>query len=88
MLIVSYPPPRYLGEGGELSARYRPADHEPEWTYANGNTVHYLETGATTNGQFGMYRWVMGPGRSGPEPHFHRSISESFYVLTGTVADL
>ena len=83
---MSYPPPRYLGEGGEQTARYRPAGHDPEWTYANGNTVHYLETGANTNGQFGLYRWVMGAGRSGPDPHFHRSISESFYILTGTVA--
>src|SRR5690348_3860360 len=83
---MSYPPPRYLGETGEVTARIRPADHEPEWTYPNGNTVHYLATGANTDGLFGLYRWVMGPGRAGPDPHFHRTISESFYVLTGTVA--
>ncbi|CAN5224097.1 hypothetical protein BH23ACT9_BH23ACT9_19660 [soil metagenome] len=28
----------------------------------------------------------MGPGAGGPGPHFHRSISESFYVLMGTVS--
>ncbi len=82
---MSYPEPRYLGEGGEVSAAYRPGDHEPELTYATGNTVHYLATGATTNGQFGLYRWVMGPKPSGPDPHFHRSITESFYVLSGEV---
>jgi mannose-6-phosphate isomerase-like protein (cupin superfamily) len=27
----------------------------------------------------------MGPEPSGPGPHFHRSITESFYVLTGTI---
>jgi mannose-6-phosphate isomerase-like protein (cupin superfamily) len=27
----------------------------------------------------------MGPEPSGPGPHFHRSIAESFYVLTRTV---
>lgn len=27
----------------------------------------------------------MGPHPSGPAPHFHRSISESFYILSGTV---
>ncbi len=27
----------------------------------------------------------MGPAPSGPGPHFHRSIAESFYVLTGTI---
>lgn len=27
----------------------------------------------------------MGPEPSGPDPHFHRTISESFFVLTGSV---
>jgi mannose-6-phosphate isomerase-like protein (cupin superfamily) len=27
----------------------------------------------------------MGPAPAGPGPHFHRSISESFFVLSGTV---
>jgi mannose-6-phosphate isomerase-like protein (cupin superfamily) len=27
----------------------------------------------------------MGPEPSGPAAHFHRSISESFYILSGTV---
>jgi mannose-6-phosphate isomerase-like protein (cupin superfamily) len=82
---MSYPQARYLGDGGERSATYRAADHAPELTYASGNAVHYLATGQTTNGQFGLYRWEMGPSPSGPAPHFHRSISESFFVLSGTV---
>jgi mannose-6-phosphate isomerase-like protein (cupin superfamily) len=43
---VSYPEPRYLGEGGEASAIHRPADHPPELTYPSGNAAHYLATGA------------------------------------------
>jgi mannose-6-phosphate isomerase-like protein (cupin superfamily) len=82
---MSYPAARYLGSDGEASAVFRPADHEPDLLYGSGNAVHYLATGAGTHGQFGLYRWEMGPGRSGPDPHFHRAISESFYVLTGTV---
>jgi mannose-6-phosphate isomerase-like protein (cupin superfamily) len=82
---MTYPEPRYLGDTGELSATYRPYGHEPELTYKNGNNVHYLATGATTNGQFGLYRWVMGPEPSGPSPHFHKAISESFYILEGSV---
>ncbi|MEV1175717.1 cupin domain-containing protein [Nonomuraea sp. NPDC049784] len=82
---MTYPEPRYHGDTGELSATYRPFGHEPELTYPTGNTVHYLATGATTNGQFGLYRWVMGPKPSGPSPHFHKSISESFYILEGSV---
>ena len=82
---MSYPPPYYLGPDGEHSATYRPAATPPELTYANGNTVHYLATGASTHGLFGLYRWEMGPTPSGPDPHYHRSISESFYILDGTV---
>ena len=82
---MSYPEPRYHGAAGEASATYRPADQAPELTYPNGNTAHYLATGATTDGLFGLYRWEMGPEPSGPGPHFHRSIAESFYILGGTV---
>ncbi|MFG3417676.1 cupin domain-containing protein [Micromonospora sp. NPDC048063] len=82
---MTYPPPRYLGATGEVSATYRTADAAPELRYANGGSAHYLATGATTNGQFGLYRWDMGPTPSGPAPHFHRSISESFYILAGSV---
>ena len=51
----------------------------------SGGAAHYLATGASTDGSFGLYRWEMGPTPSGPGPHFHRGITESFYVLSGTV---
>ncbi|WP_308250025.1 cupin domain-containing protein [Sphaerisporangium fuscum] len=82
---MTYPDPQYLGTGGEVTATYRPTGQEPDLVYPSGNTVHYLATGASTGGLFGLYRWEMGPEPSGPSPHFHRSISESFYILTGTV---
>jgi mannose-6-phosphate isomerase-like protein (cupin superfamily) len=47
--------------------------------------VHYLATSASTSGDFGLYRWEMNAQPSGPDPHFHRTISESFYVLSGAV---
>ncbi len=74
-----------MADHGEVSASYRPVDTAPELTYSSGNTVHYLSTGASTNGQFGLYRWEIGPEPGGPEPHFHRSISESFYILAGSM---
>lgn len=82
---MSYPPPLYRGDTGEASATYRPADHAPEVTYSNGSMVHYLATGASSHGLFGLFRWEMGPEPSGPGPHFHRSIAESFYILAGTM---
>ena len=80
-----YPPDLYRGTTGEVSARIRPSDTEPELRYRTGGSCEYLATGDQTGGTFGLYRWTFGPDRSGPEPHFHRAISETFYVLSGEV---
>ncbi|MDN3355999.1 cupin domain-containing protein [Actinomadura sp. DC4] len=82
---MSYPEPRYDGDAGEISAVYRPAGTAPELRYTSGGSASYLATGASTNGQFGLYRWDMAAKPSGPSPHFHKTISESFFVLSGTV---
>jgi mannose-6-phosphate isomerase-like protein (cupin superfamily) len=83
---MSYPPPLYPGDRGELTATYRRSGQAPEVQRTTGTNVHYLATGASTAGQFGLYRWEMGAGPGGPDPHFHRTISESFYILEGSVA--
>ena len=82
---LSYPAARYHGDGGEVSATFRPNDQAAEVVYANGTRCRYLATGASTGGLFGLYRWEMVAGAGGPGPHFHRTLAESFYVLTGTV---
>jgi mannose-6-phosphate isomerase-like protein (cupin superfamily) len=82
---MTYPEPRYFGEKGEVSATYRPANSEPDIRFGPVAAAHYLATGESTNGQFGLYLWQMGPEPAGPGPHFHRSISESFYILSGVV---
>lgn len=82
---MSYPEARYHGPSGERSAWHRPHDSAPELVYPNGTEVDYLATGEGTGGLFGLYRWSSGPQPSGPSPHFHRTISESFFVLTGTI---
>jgi mannose-6-phosphate isomerase-like protein (cupin superfamily) len=84
MTYLPYPDPVHPGDG-EASGRYRPATTPPDLHNPSGTDVHYLATGASTDGQLGLYRWEMGPGRGGPDPHFHRSITESFYVLSGTI---
>jgi len=78
---MSYPEPRYFG-GGEVSATFRSADTPPELPRPGG-AASYLATGATTLGQFGLYRWDMGPEPSGANAHYHRTFSESFFVLSG-----
>jgi mannose-6-phosphate isomerase-like protein (cupin superfamily) len=81
---MSYPEARYLGDGGEASATVRLGSASPELD-RKSTATSYLATGETTHGMFGLYRWNFKGPRSGPDPHFHRSISESFYILSGTV---
>jgi quercetin dioxygenase-like cupin family protein len=82
---MSYPHPKYFGTTGESSALFRPAGQRPELSYNAGGSVSYLATTDVTGGEFGLYRWDFGTGVSGPDPHFHRTISETFFVLAGTV---
>jgi mannose-6-phosphate isomerase-like protein (cupin superfamily) len=82
---MGYPQARYHGDLGEASATYRRSDQEPELVYANGTRCHYLATGELTRGLFGLYRWESAPRGGGPSPHFHRTFTESFYVLAGNI---
>ncbi|HVK21720.1 MAG TPA: cupin domain-containing protein [Actinokineospora sp.] len=48
-------------------------------------TARFVAPGSVTNGQFGLFRWEMAPRAGGPGAHFHRTFSESFFVIAGTV---
>jgi mannose-6-phosphate isomerase-like protein (cupin superfamily) len=92
---MSYPDPRYFGDTGEISAVFRAATAQPDFvskpvatawpTVAQGTAYHYLSTTASTGGEYGLYRVDMGPEFGGPSTHFHRSMSESFFILSGTM---
>lgn len=97
MSFLVYPPARYHGLHGEVSARYRPVDTPPDLVSGGADDAqltgasarqraHYLATGAGTGGEFGLYRIDMPPRGRGPATHFHRTMSESFFVLSGSVA--
>lgn len=45
----------------------------------------WVAPGRLTRRQFGIFRRDMEPRAGGPAPHIHRTFSESFYVLSGTV---
>jgi mannose-6-phosphate isomerase-like protein (cupin superfamily) len=93
--FLSYPPSRYGGTTGLVNAVFRPASTKPDIVSqgADGGVTgasqsqqtHYLATGASTGGEFGLYRIDMPPRGRGPETHFHRAMSESFFVLSGSV---
>jgi quercetin dioxygenase-like cupin family protein len=82
---MSYPEARYRGERGEVSATFRPAGQKPDLLIGSDTAVHYLANGASTHGQFGLYRWEAQPRTKGPKAHFHKTMSESFFILAGTV---
>jgi mannose-6-phosphate isomerase-like protein (cupin superfamily) len=92
---MSSPAPRYFGDDGEVNAQFRPAAAEPDYIsrpvlsagphVGEGTSYHYLSTGSSTNGEYGLYRVDMGAEFGGPRTHFHRTMSESFFILSGTM---
>src|SRR5579885_3548688 len=82
---MSYPEARYHKETGEISATCRSAGEPPDLAIGASTSVRYLATGQSTDGRFGLYRWDMKPQASGPKPHFHKTMAESFFILSGTV---
>ena len=82
---MSYPDPRYTGNQGEITARFRAATQEAELRIGDRAAIRYLANGASTHGQFGLYKWEMGVSGPGPNEHFHKTMSESFFILSGTV---
>ncbi|GAA2029563.1 cupin domain-containing protein [Catenulispora yoronensis] len=87
---MSYPSPRYLADQGEVSATFRTAATDPELRIGQRSRVSLLSTGATTDGLYGLYRWDLLPADPEPTPakegHYHRTFSESFFILDGSVA--
>jgi len=70
---------------GEISARYRPVGEVPHLNYPNGTHIRFVAPGAVTGGQYGLFEWNMPAAPGGPDPHFHTTFSESFYITDGTV---
>lgn len=83
--VRHYPPDVYRGENGEASAWLRESSTPPDLTMKGGQTCEFIATSADTNGLFGLYRWTFGKEETGAATHFHRSITEQFYVLSGEV---
>jgi mannose-6-phosphate isomerase-like protein (cupin superfamily) len=72
----------YTARQGEVTATFRPLG-EVEHLARPTSSVHFVAPGSVTRRQFGLFRWEMTPRAAGPAPHFHRTFSESFYVLSG-----
>ena len=55
------------------------------WLGIGATTARFVAPGSLTGGRFGLFRWDMTAASGGASPHYHRTISESFYVVSGSV---
>jgi mannose-6-phosphate isomerase-like protein (cupin superfamily) len=74
----------YQGDG-EISAVYRPADAVDRLQVSATTTGSLIAPGSLTAGRYGLFKWDMQGQAGGAGAHFHRTFSESFFILSGTV---
>ena len=75
----------YHKDVGEVSARYFAPDTVERATMRSGTVARFIAPGSATEGRYGLYEWNMLARSGGATPHFHKTFSESFYVISGTV---
>jgi quercetin dioxygenase-like cupin family protein len=75
----------YTQDVGQVSAMFHPLKDVEHHTTGRGTVMRFTATGADTRGQFGLFEWHMQPNSGGPDAHFHKTFSESFYMTAGTV---
>lgn len=75
----------YLKDVGETSALYLPPEKVERMTMGSGTVARFVAPGSVTAGRFGLFEWNMPARTGGATPHFHKTFSESFYVISGTV---
>ena len=83
--VPPYPPARYTKDEPEVSARLRLGTQAPDYDSFGLVQYHYLANQQSTDGDYGLYRVDIAANGGGPGPHFHRAMSEAFFVLSGTV---
>jgi quercetin dioxygenase-like cupin family protein len=74
----------YQGASGQVSAVWRPREEVAPLARPT-SSVRFVAPGSVTAGQYGLFHWEMQPRAGGPAAHFHRTFSEAFYVLEGTI---
>lgn len=50
---------------------------------AAGSAARLVAPGSVAEGRYGLFRWDAPARSGGPKPHFHRTFSEAFFVLSG-----
>ena len=83
--VPPYPPARYTKDEPEVSAWLGEALSRRTTTRSASSSTTTWPTSRHTDGDYGLYRVEIAPNGGGPGPHFHRAMSEAFFVLSGTV---
>lgn len=86
LVVPPYPPLRYTADRPEVSAWLKRGDEPPDYDASGRMQYRYLAGRQDTGGDYGLYRVQIGPRGGGPGPHFHRTMSEAFFVLSGTLS--
>ncbi|WP_167106853.1 cupin domain-containing protein [Mycobacterium sp. DL592] len=86
LIVPPYPPPRYTADEPEVSAWLKRGAEPPDYDAFGLVKYHYLASQTVTGGDYGLYRVEIAPHGGGPGPHFHRAMSEAFFVLSGTLS--
>jgi quercetin dioxygenase-like cupin family protein len=73
----------YVGSG-EVSGLVLPADAVAS-VRIRLSTARFVAPGSVTAGRYGLFHYDMDPRAVGPGAHFHRTFSEAFYVLSGSI---
>jgi len=77
----------YIGDGETSAAELllRRVDGVPSVTFGSAATARFVAPGSTTSGRYGLFRWDAPAHSGGAQPHFHRTFSEAFYILSGSM---
>ena len=85
LIVPPYPSPRFTKDQPEVSATVRRGAEPPDYDSFGLVQYHYLANQEKTDGDYGLYRVDLAPQAGGPGPHFHRAMSEAFFVLSGSI---
>jgi quercetin dioxygenase-like cupin family protein len=83
--VPPYPPARYTKDDPEVSAWLRRGDQPADYDSFGLVKYRYLANQEESGGDYGLYRVDLAPKAGGPGPHFHRAMSEAFFVLSGAM---
>ena len=85
LVVPPYPPARYTEDKPEVSAWLKRGDEPPDYDSFGLVQYRYLANQQATGGDYGLYRVDIAAKAGGPGPHFHRAMSEAFFVLSGSI---